>query len=145
MNNWKLFCFGFGYGAAALARRLPAGWRIAATCREATKRAALAEGGIDARLLACAGPLADSATALAGAPHLLSSVPPGKAEDPVLARHGADIARLSGLRWVGYLSTTGVYGDRDGGWVDESEQLRPTGERGRRPGAAAGAGLHLLP
>jgi nucleoside-diphosphate-sugar epimerase len=61
----------------------------------------------------------------------------------VLARHGADIARLSGLRWVGYLSTTGVYGDRDGGWVDESSELRPTGERGRRRVVAETAWLDL--
>jgi len=47
-------------------------------------------------------------------------------------RHGEDIAALPGLRWLGYLSTTGVYGDRGGGWVDETARLLPTGERGRR-------------
>jgi nucleoside-diphosphate-sugar epimerase len=143
MNNRKLFCFGFGYSAEALARRLPAGWRIAATCREESKRAALADRGIDAWLFDGETPLSDSATALTGTAHLLSSVPPEKAGDPVLARHGADIARLGGLRWAGYLSTTGVYGDRDGGWVDESSELRPTGERGRRRAAAETAWLDL--
>ena len=143
MNNRKLFCFGFGYSAEALARRLPASWRIAATCREESKRAALAERGIDAWRFDGEAPLTDSATALAGTTHLLSSVPPENAEDPALARHGADIARLSGLRWVGYLSTTGVYGDRDGGWVDESSELRPTGERGRRRVGAETAWLDL--
>ena len=143
MNNRKLFCFGFGYSAEALARRLLAGWRIAATCREESKRTALAERGIDAWRFDCEVPLTDSATALAGTTHLLSSVPPENAEDPVLARHGADIARFSGLRWVGYLSTTGVYGNRDGGWVDESSELRPTGERGRRRVGAETAWLDL--
>jgi nucleoside-diphosphate-sugar epimerase len=61
----------------------------------------------------------------------------------VIAHHGADIARLAGLGWVGYLSTTGVYGDRAGGWVDESGELRPTGDRGRRRVAAETAWLDL--
>jgi nucleoside-diphosphate-sugar epimerase len=50
----------------------------------------------------------------------------------VLARHADDIAAMPGLAWLGYLSTTGVYGDCAGGWVDETAPLRPTGERGRR-------------
>jgi nucleoside-diphosphate-sugar epimerase len=50
---------------------------------------------------------------------------------------------LEGLAWVGYLSTTGVYGDRQGGWVDETSALQPTGERGRRRVAAERAWLDL--
>jgi nucleoside-diphosphate-sugar epimerase len=50
----------------------------------------------------------------------------------VLDRHGGDIAALPGLAWLGYLSTTGVYGDRGGGWVDETAALCPSGERGHR-------------
>ena len=68
--------------------------------------------------------------------HILSSVPPGPAGDPVLSFHAADIAAIETLEWVGYLSTTGVYGDRGGDWVDEASELRPTGERGRRRVAA---------
>jgi nucleoside-diphosphate-sugar epimerase len=132
MKSSKLFCFGFGYSAEALARRLPPGWRIAATLRGAEKRTALAARGIEAWIFDGEQPLADPAAALAGTTHLLSSVPPGDHGDPVLARHGGDIARLSGLAWIGYLSTTGVYGDRGGGWVDEASELIPTGERGRR-------------
>jgi nucleoside-diphosphate-sugar epimerase len=59
-------------------------------------------------------------------------VPPDIAGDPVLDCHGGDIAALPGLAWLGYLSTTGVYGDRGGGGVDEAAALRPSGERGRR-------------
>jgi nucleoside-diphosphate-sugar epimerase len=72
----------------------------------------------------------------AGITHILLSVPPDEAGDPVFDRHRDDIAGLPDLAWLGYLSTTGVYGDRDGGWVDESAELRPTGERGRRRVAA---------
>ena len=62
--------------------------------------------------------------ALAGATHVLSSVPPDDTSDPVLAQYGDAL----GGRWLGYLSSTGVYGDADGGWVDETALLR-----GRRP------------
>jgi nucleoside-diphosphate-sugar epimerase len=80
---------------------------------------------------------------LAGSSYLLSSVPPDEHGDPVLDLHGADIARTRSLRWVGYLSTTGVYGDRGGGWVDETSPLLPTGERGRRRVSAEGQWLDL--
>jgi nucleoside-diphosphate-sugar epimerase len=127
----RLFCFGLGYTALVLARRLQArGWQIAGTCQSKEKRAALAAEGIAAHLFDDGHPLVDAEAALAGTTHLLASVPPGE-RDPVLAAHGDDIARLD-LDWIGYLSTTGVYGDRAGGWVDESSELRPAGERGRR-------------
>jgi nucleoside-diphosphate-sugar epimerase len=69
--------------------------------------------------------------------HLLSSVPPDAQGDPVIAAHRAEIDAVApSLAWIGYLSTTGVYGDRAGGWVDEASALRPSGERGRRRLAA---------
>jgi nucleoside-diphosphate-sugar epimerase len=139
-----LFCFGLGYTALALAEALRAeGWRIAGTCRTAEQQAALAARGITAHLLEHGRPLADPAAAFAGVTHILSSVPPDAAGDPVLDAHAADLARLSGLAWVGYLSTTGVYGDRAGGWVDEASALEPTGERGRRRLAAERGWLAL--
>ncbi|HZS84753.1 MAG TPA: SDR family oxidoreductase [Stellaceae bacterium] len=141
----RLFCFGLGYSAQALARRLAArGWRIAGTCRDEAGRARLAEAGCETFLFDGEQPLADAPAALAGTTHLLSSVPPGAAGDPVLRHHGGDLARLAGrLAWAGYLSTTGVYGDRGGGLVDEESALRPTGERGRRR-VAAEAGWRAL-
>ena len=140
----SLFCFGLGYTALALARRLQAeGWRIAGTCREAGRQEELARLGIAARLFDRDRPLADARSLLAGFTHLLSSVPPDEAGDPVLDLHGPDIASRSALAWIGYLSTTGVYGDRQGGWVDEESALRPTGERGRRR-VAAEAGWRAL-
>jgi nucleoside-diphosphate-sugar epimerase len=84
-----------------------------------------------------------SRKALDGVTHLLVSVPPDAAGDPVLAVHGEDIAGIEGLCWLGYLSTTGVYGDRGGGWVDESAELSPSGERGRRRVAAEAGWLDL--
>lgn len=101
----------------------------------------MAAKGIAAHLFGPGRPLADPPSVLAGTTHLLVSVPPDAAGDPVLNQHKAALAGLPGLAWVGYLSTTGVYGDRAGGWVDESSALEPTGERGRRRVAAERAWL----
>ncbi len=59
-----------------------------------------------------------------------------KAGTRVLARYSAAIAAAPRLRWIGYLSTTGVYGDRAGGWVDETTEPAPASDRGRRRVAA---------
>ncbi|MBI1207662.1 MAG: SDR family NAD(P)-dependent oxidoreductase [Azospirillum sp.] len=136
----RLFCFGLGFSARVLAMRLAeAGWRIAATARSEPSLAALAAAGIEAWPF----PLLDPAAALADATHLLTSVPPDAAGDPVLADHGDAIAAAKKLTWIGYLSTTGVYGDRGGAWVDETTPLRPTGDRQRWRVAAEMAWLRL--
>ncbi|MPY72493.1 MAG: hypothetical protein GEU92_20850, partial [Alphaproteobacteria bacterium] len=138
-----LFCFGLGYSARRLARALLAdGWRVSGTVRGAEAAAALAADGIAAQPFARGRPLADIGPLLA-APYLLISVPPDEAGDAVLDEHGADIAAHPGLVWAGYLSTTGVYGDRDGGWVGEGAALAPTGDRQRRRAAAEAGWLAL--
>lgn len=144
-----LLCLGHGYSAEALARRLLAqGWQVTGTTRDPAKAAAMAARGITP----LAWPLADLGPALAQASHVLVSVappnetppaktapPPGHSADPaeslgpdpVLAAHGAALAQAAGhLRWLGYLSTTGVYGDHQGGWVDEDTPLTPGTARG---------------
>ncbi len=140
----RLFCFGLGYTARVLAARLMArGWRVAGTTRGEDEARALAGAGCEVFLFDQGRPLADAGAALAGTTHLLSSVPPDNGGDPVISAHGADIAALGDLTWAGYLSTTGVYGDRDGGWVDEDAPLEPTGARGRKRVAAEAAWLAL--
>lgn len=134
MTSPTLLVFGLGFSARVLVDRLrPAGWRVRATARSLEKVAALRAEGIDAFLFDGTAPIADIAGALDGVSHLLLSVPPGADGDPVLTHHGGDIAARAGdIAWAGYLSTTGVYGDRAGGWVDESSALTPATERGRR-------------
>jgi nucleoside-diphosphate-sugar epimerase len=133
-----LFCFGFGYTARVLARRLlAAGWTVRGTCRDPA-----AAGRFDGVALVAFGrerPLPPGA--LDGVTHLVTSVPPDDLGDPVLDAAGADLARLPGLAWAGYLGTTAVYGNRDGGWVDETSDLAPSSERGRRRVAAEQAWL----
>jgi nucleoside-diphosphate-sugar epimerase len=142
VRGQHLFCFGLGYSAQALAHRLAAaGWRVTGTCRSAEPQARLREAGFAATLFDRDRPI--DASVLDGVTHLLISAPPDVAGDPVLAMHGKDIAAMKGLGWLGYLSSTGVYGDRCGGWVDETSRLLPTGERGRRRVAAERGWLDL--
>ncbi|MFQ5958426.1 MAG: SDR family oxidoreductase [Alphaproteobacteria bacterium] len=133
----RLFCFGLGYTAQALARALKAeGWAVAGTCRGEETRCDLAARGNTVHLFDRERPLADAHAALAGATHLLSSVPPDATGDAVLDCHAADIAHAEAIEWIGYLSTTGVYGNHRGLWVDEDTPLTPSGERGLRRVAA---------
>ena len=142
MTMPHLFCFGLGYAALALARRLGAeGWLVSGTCQTADSTATLRAAGFVVEAFDRDHPLPRGV--LDGVTHILVSVPPDSAGDPVLAVHGKDIARIGSLGWLGYLSTTGVYGDRAGGWVDESAALLPTGERGRRRVAAETGWLDL--
>lgn len=143
----RLFCFGFGFSARALARRLletqgaEAGWSVAGTTRSTEKAAELRAAGVEAYLFGRSHPL--DPAALAGTTHLLVSIAPDEEGDPVLDRHAADIAALPGLRWIGYLSTTGVYGDWQGAEVDETSELRGAKGRNRRRIAAEAAWLAL--
>ena len=133
----RLFCFGYGFSASALGALLgPAGWSLAGTCRTPQACRALAAADVEAVPFSREVPLADAAGCLAGATHILLSIPPDDAGDPALDRHGTDIAALPGVEWIGYLSTTGVYGDTGGAWVDETAPPAPTGARGRRRLAA---------
>lgn len=115
-----MLILGMGYSASRLAARLRAeGWQVTGVRRRA-----------DAQAIAFDDEPAVRA-AIAGATHILSSVPPEGEEDPVLTRYGAAIAAAPAL-WVGYLSSTGVYGDAAGAWVDEAS---PVGQ-GRRTARA---------
>ncbi len=147
----RLFCFGFGFSARALARRLleaqgaEAVWAVAGTTRSSETAAELRAAGVEAYLFDRAHPL--DPAALAGSTHLLVSIAPDgegdAAGDPVLDRHAADIAALPDLQWIGYLSTTGVYGDWQGAEVDETSELRGAKGRNRRRIAAEAAWLAL--
>ena len=127
----KLLCFGDGYTARALAARL-GDWEIAGTNRD----------GRDGRARFDRDhPLPPEI--FAGVSHILVSIPPDGGGDPAFDAHRNDIAALKTLEWFGYLSTTSVYGTRDGGWVDEDAELRPTGPRGTSRVAAETAWLGL--
>ncbi len=123
----RLFCFGYGFSASTLAPQLrQRGFSIAATERSA--------GSLPGDV---AGVAFDASTelpdgALDGVTHIVASIPPDDEGDPVLRHARQQIIACPTLQWVAYLSTTGVYGDRQGGWVDESGELKPAGRRGER-------------
>jgi nucleoside-diphosphate-sugar epimerase len=113
----RLLIFGLGYSGAAIARAAEAaGFAVSGTTR--------AGGG---------GSIAFDAAeaAVRAATHVVSTAGPDGAGDPVLARYGSVIAASPGIRWIGYLSSTAVYGDRGGGWVDEDTPAAPSQGRGQ--------------
>lgn len=140
----RLFCFGLGYTAQALAaRKRDAGWSVMGTCRSREKQAALAAQGFQTVLFDRGHPISDVASVLSGTTHVLVSAPPDEAGDPVLTMHRADLLALKTIEWVGYLSTTGVYGDRAGGWVDETTPISSEAARNRLRAEAEEAWLAL--
>ncbi len=127
-----LLVFGLGYSGAAVARdALSAGYDVTATSRD-PRSLPPAAGGASPTLVA----FAQAHEAVGRATHVLVTAPPDEAGDPVLARYGAALAVAPRLGWIGYLSTTGVYGDHAGGWVDEDTPPRAAaGRAGRRVAA----------
>jgi dTDP-4-dehydrorhamnose reductase len=125
----RLLIFGLGYcGAAVAAVMRAAGFSVTGTARGALPPDAVP---VDPGRVGTI-PFDAAAPAIAAATHLLSTVPPGVPGDPVLARYAGAIASAPHLRWIGYLSSTVVYGDRAGGWVDEDTPPAPSQERGHR-------------
>jgi len=124
-----LLSLGHGFSARALADRLiPQGWRIIGTTRSEDKLEGIAATGVEPILW----PGSDVSEILNTVPYLLISAGPGKDGDPVLNALRDEIsARAPQLRWAGYLSTTGVYGDHQGDWVDEDTALTPATKRGQ--------------
>jgi nucleoside-diphosphate-sugar epimerase len=114
----RLLIFGLGYCGFAIARAAEAaGFSVAGTSR------AGADGTI---AFDAAEPAIGSAT------HLLTTAAPDASSDPVLARYASVIGSAPELLWIGYLSSTVVYGDRNGGWVDEDTPPAPSQARGQR-------------
>lgn len=131
----RLFAFGYGFSAQALARRLrPQGWRIAASCRRPQDAARLRAAGVKPVALDDPDRLA---AALAETQAILISAPPTADGCPALPVLVPAIARAGAFPdWIGYLSTTGVYGDRRGRWVFETSRLAAQSVEGaRRVGA----------
>lgn len=117
-----LLIFGLGYAGRAIARKaMASGWQVSATTRGTT----IPEPGV--KLL----DFTKSDVAIADATHIVSTIAPGEAQDPVLARYRPALV-ASSATWLGYLSTTGVYGDAGGAWVDEDTTPNPGSERTRR-------------
>ena len=117
----RLLIFGLGYTGTAIGLAAAAeGYTVTATSRQ---RATMAPPGVEVI------PFDAADAAIAEATHVVATAAPDAGGDPVLARYGTAVARAPALRWIGYLSSTGVYGDRGGGWVDEASSPAPTSRR----------------
>jgi nucleoside-diphosphate-sugar epimerase len=127
----RFFILGAGYSAKAFAAtRSDPTIDIAGTTRSTEKFDALRRVGIEPILFDGEEFSPDLLKSLGEATHLIVSISPEEGGDPVVEMVGGDLARLTPqLRWIGYLSTVGVYGNYDGGWVDETGQCRPVSKR----------------
>ena len=124
----NLLVLGMGYAAAAAGQMLlRRGWEISGTARSQARLNELAVEGFYPIQFDEAGEIQ---SALRKVTHLLISTPPGAQGDPALKKYGNDIRKAPALRWAGYLSTIGVYGDRNGCWVDEETPAAPSPGRG---------------
>ena len=129
MEQKKLLIIaGLGYAGRAVAEAAAsAGWRVVATSRQPESLTAPQEVEVIR--------FDEAGSAFAAATHWLITTPPDEAGDPVLRRHASALAS-GNQRWIGYLSTTGVYGDRAGGMVDEATPPAPGQPRSQRRLAA---------
>lgn len=134
-KNKRFFCFGYGYTADYLGHALQNyddGWTIGGTTRDEDRKRELLARRVRARIFDSEHPIADPATLFNRFSHLLISVPPTAEGDPVFNMHAQDLIGLKNLKWVGYLSSAAVYGNRDGGEVNETSEIRPTSARGSK-------------
>lgn len=117
MMSKHLFCFGLGYVAQAFIKELKTDseWKLSGTKRTESKIDGVTVFNYD-----------DMAILPRDISHILVSIPPKEDGDIVVKQFGKQIKMLPNLKWVGYLSAIGVYGDTKGAWVDENSSLNPT-------------------
>jgi nucleoside-diphosphate-sugar epimerase len=122
-----LLSIGHGFSASVLgAQLIKDGWIVYGTTRSVEKAKKLNDGGVNSIIW----PGTDLTPYIQKATHILTSVSPNSQGDPVLNQYN-EILSKNTFDWVGYLSTTGVYGNHNGGWVDENSPLKPNTTRGK--------------
>ncbi|MCO5161260.1 MAG: SDR family oxidoreductase [Mesorhizobium sp.] len=123
----RILLFGAGYSARTFAR-LAAGEAegIVGTTRDERKFGLLRAAGIEPLAFDGTTVSPQIAGELARATHIVVSAAPTDAGDPVIAAaRDLLVDATPTLRWIGYLSTVGVYGNHDGAWIDETSECRP--------------------
>ena len=137
MTN-TLLSIGHGFTAREFGSFVQAkGWHVVGTTRSGEKAAEINELGAKAAIW----PGSDLKDHIAEATHILISASPTKDSDQFLAEYGEALQESQKLHWIGYLSTTGVYGDHGGAWVDEDTPVKPSTKRGQYRVAAEDAWL----
>ncbi|MCO5134472.1 MAG: SDR family oxidoreductase [Phyllobacteriaceae bacterium] len=129
----NLLIFGCGFSGEAIARLAAGNFAaITGTTRDAAKADRIRNAGAEPLVFDGEALSPELVSRLAGTTHLLVSIAPGEAGDPVLNALEKSEAALPALKWTGYLSTVGVYGDHGGAWVDEQTEPRPASKRSRQ-------------
>ena len=129
----NLLIFGCGFSGEAIARLAAGNFAaITGTTRDAAKADRIRNAGAEPLVFDGEALSPELVSRLAGTTHLLVSIAPGEAGDPVLNALQKSEAALPALKWTGYLSTVGVYGDHGGAWVDEQTEPRPASKRSRQ-------------
>ena len=129
----NLLIFGCGFSGEAIARLAAGNFAaITGTTRDAAKADRIRNAGAEPLVFDGEALSPELVSRLAGTTHLLVSIAPGEAGDPVLNALEKAEAALPALKWTGYLSTVGVYGDHGGAWVDEQTEPRPVSKRSRQ-------------
>ncbi len=130
----KIFCFGLGFTGSALVREVRTrGWAVSGTCRENAQKDFWVEARVQPYYFDGKEASKEVENAVREASHVLVTIPPQKdAGDMVLKHFKKILTGSSQLRWLGYLSSTGVYGNHDGDWVDETSELKPGFDHQRR-------------
>jgi len=126
----RLFIFGFGFSAKAIAAKSAGQFSaISGTTRSSEKLPEISRHNVSPVLFGTGDPDEDLRRQLADASHVLVSIGPSEAGDPVLNTLRKELANCKNLQWIGYLSTVGVYGNHDGDWVNEESECRPVSKR----------------
>ena len=129
----NLLIFGCGFSGEAIAKQATGNFAaITGTTRDAAKADRIRNAGAEPLVFDGETLSPELVSRLAGTTHLLVSIAPGEAGDPVLNALEKAEAALPALKWTGYLSTVGVYGDHGGAWVDEQTEPRPVSKRSRQ-------------
>jgi hypothetical protein len=127
----RLFCFGLGFSSLALTERLfPKGWHISGSCRSSDKQSLIPVK--NSYLFDGTGSSSEISESIHSATHLLITIPPQPSGDVVLGNFSDEISKAKHLQWIGYISSTGVYGDTQGEWVDETAALHGSTDLNRR-------------
>lgn len=138
----RLFCFGLGFSSQALAERLLSqGWEVSGTLR--SRKDEIKAQRIPVIPFDGFHSTREISTAISSATHLLVTIPPQPSGDVVLENFAEEISKARHLQWIGYISSTGVYGSAQGDWVDESSPLLAGTESNRRRIAVESAWLNL--
>ncbi len=129
MNNKNdLLCLGAGYTAQTMMKLYPAK-KMWGTTRTSEKANAIEAAGATPVIFTGQTPSEELSPFLREAENILISISPKLDGGPLLKHHQEDLLANKNLKWIGYLSTVGVYGNHDGEWVDESSETRPGSDR----------------